>query len=74
MGVSQRWVGADLAWRNKVSIIVAFTFCNKDCISTYSGVKVNWRHQLDTDLRSAWTFGKASHMTRDFGSMEVWIR
>ena len=37
----------------KVYTIVALTFGNEDRISTYSGVKVNWRHQLNRDLGSA---------------------
>ena len=51
----------------KVStMIVTLTFGNKDhavCSSTYSYVKVNWRHQLVRDFGSG-----------NFGSRELRIR
>ena len=54
--VSKRYFNADYLYINfYISYdynMVSLTFGNKDCISMYYGMKLNWRHQLFRDLES----------------------
>ena len=53
---------------------IRYNFGKTKCVSTYSGVKANRRHQLVRNFGSAWAFCKASQLSGDCGSKEVWVR